>query len=114
MKEAVDVINDRIRELEAERDEANVSCEALAAKVRSLSAHESCGCSVDRPDDLCMHHSPQLTAAQARIAELEAACGVLGKALRAYKLVSWCGPRFDIDAVVSTNPVAASYVKPIA
>ena len=54
--------------------------EALMAKLQPLlAAHGTCGCSYDTPDDLCMHHSPQLVAATARaeaaeerIAELEA------------------------------------------
>ncbi len=54
--------------------------EALMAKLQPLlAAHGTCGCSYDTPDDLCMHHSPQLVAATARaeaaeerIAEMEA------------------------------------------
>ena len=50
-----------------------VEVEALAAKVASLSPHGTCACSYDKPDDVCGHHSPALAAANARIAELEAA-----------------------------------------
>ena len=53
--------------------EANASVEALEAKVKSLSAHEICACSYDKPGDVCEHHSPQLAKAQERIAELKAA-----------------------------------------
>lgn len=38
--------------------------EALLAKVAALSSHETCACSYDRPGDICLHHSPALSAAQ--------------------------------------------------
>ena len=47
--------------------------EALTAKVASLSSHETCACSVDTPEDVCMHHSPEVMRLRARVAELEAA-----------------------------------------
>lgn len=63
----------RNEQLEAELAEADAQCEALGAKVRSLSAHETCGCSYDRPGDICAHHSPKLQVAHAKIEQLEAA-----------------------------------------
>jgi hypothetical protein len=49
-------LREKCERLEAEND-------ALDQKVTSLSPHGSCGCSYDRPGDLCMHHSPQLSNA---------------------------------------------------
>ena len=46
--------------------------EALTAKVASLSSHETCACSVDTPEDVCMHHSPEVMRLRARVTELEA------------------------------------------
>lgn len=43
---------------------------ALKAKVGALSPHGTCGCSYDKPDDLCMHHSPQLITQAAQIGNL--------------------------------------------
>ncbi len=65
----------RIAELEADQLRADDHSEALLQKIGSLSAHETCGCSYDRPDDICMHHSPKLAAAlaQARRDALEEA-----------------------------------------
>jgi hypothetical protein len=40
-------------------DEEN---EALEEKLRSLAPHGSCACSYDQPGDVCMHHSPKLSA----------------------------------------------------
>ncbi len=54
--------------LAAVRDEcrsAEESCDALHAKIASLSPHQTCACSYDRKDDVCSHHSPQLAAALA-------------------------------------------------
>lgn len=45
--------------------------EAMDDKLKALASHGTCGCSYDRPGDICDHHSPHLTKANARIAELE-------------------------------------------
>ena len=58
--------------LRKERDAARESEEALEAKLKALAPH-TCGCSYDKPDDLCLHHSPQLAAALAQVAELREA-----------------------------------------
>jgi septal ring factor EnvC (AmiA/AmiB activator) len=64
--EEAEVQEARIAELEA-------SEEALQQKLDTLLAGgETCGCSYDRPGDYCMHHSPALMQARARIADLEA------------------------------------------
>ena len=59
----------RVVELEKSDSETVL---ALTAKVASLSAHETCGCSVDTPEDICMHHSPEVMWLRKRVAELEA------------------------------------------
>lgn len=43
---------------------------AHEAKIKALSAHATCGCSYDKPDDVCIHHSPQLAEAKAMLAAL--------------------------------------------
>ena len=60
----------RVAELEKSDSE---TIKALSAKVASLSAHETCACSIDTPEDVCMHHSPEVMRLRARVAELEAA-----------------------------------------
>lgn len=75
MLDAADLLTRLAREraeLVVEVKEAETQVEALDAKVQSLSAHQTCGCSYDTPDDMCMHHSPKLTAA---IAERDTARG---------------------------------------
>lgn len=42
------------------------SNDALCEKIKTLSAHHTCGCSYDTPEDVCMHHSPALVKAEAR------------------------------------------------
>ena len=74
---------DELKEVKTERDalrealttllrEHDSALEALTAKVASLSSHETCGCSVDTPEDVCMHHSPEVMRLRARVTELEA------------------------------------------
>lgn len=48
---------------ERERDEAFGTVDAFEEKMKSLAPHGICGCSYDRPGDLCMHHSPRLVVA---------------------------------------------------
>jgi len=57
--------------LRQELAEAHASNDALNAKIKTLSVHETCACSYDRPDDVCMHHSPQLAASAERSRKLE-------------------------------------------
>lgn len=45
--------------------------DALYAKVQSLALHGTCGCSYDSPDDVCMHHSPKLAAAESALAKAQ-------------------------------------------
>lgn len=58
---------------EAERDEFERQIEALDQKLRVLASHGSCACSYDRPGDVCAHHSPALSAAEARADRFAAA-----------------------------------------
>jgi multidrug resistance efflux pump len=60
----------RIAQLAKENQQYEESDEAMNAKIRSLSAHETCGCSYDYPNDICMHHSPRLVEALTRLAQL--------------------------------------------
>ena len=66
----VSALKARVAELEKSDSE---TIKALSAKVASLSAHETCACSIDTPEDVCMHHSPEVMRLRARVAELEAA-----------------------------------------
>ena len=64
-----DALKARVAELEQSDNEA---IKAPTEKVASLSAHETCACSIDTPEDVCMHHSPEVMRLIARVAELEA------------------------------------------
>jgi hypothetical protein len=64
---------DAADEIERMRKELDDVVEASDAKLASLAPHGSCGCSYDRPGDVCMHHSPQLSEARARVRDLEEA-----------------------------------------
>lgn len=75
-QQALDVIH--INKLEAdlavalaENAQLDEALDATLEKVAALSPHGTCGCSYDRPGDLCMHHSPQLVAAQEEIEQLK-------------------------------------------
>jgi len=59
------------RQLREELHAAEDTVEAFAAKIGSLSAHETCACSYDHESDVCAHHSPKLAAAQAEIDRLK-------------------------------------------
>ena len=54
-------------------DEVTAQIWALQEKVECLSAHETCACSLESPDDLCMQHSPKLLDAVTRYEKAEAA-----------------------------------------
>ena len=62
---------EEIAALRRQLAEAQESADALDAKVIALAPHGTCGCSYDRPGDLCMHHSPQIAALRARVETLE-------------------------------------------
>jgi hypothetical protein len=56
-----------------ERDRADAAVEdrdacvmALEAKVAALAPHGTCACSYDKPGDVCAHHSPAISTAEAR------------------------------------------------
>lgn len=51
--------------LSAETKKLYNNIAALETKVEALAPHGTCGCSYDDPDDLCMHHSPQMVKALA-------------------------------------------------
>jgi hypothetical protein len=59
-----------LKEAQANCDESDELLDAQKAKLDALAPHGTCACSVDKPGDLCMHHSPQLVAANAEIARL--------------------------------------------
>jgi len=63
--------NERLKAELAESEDAN---EALDCKLQSLGFHasETCGCSYDKKEHVCMHHSPQLTAATQEVERLKA------------------------------------------
>ena len=65
-----DALKARVVELEKSDSE---TIKALSAKVASLSTHETCACSIDTPEDVCMHHSPEVMRLRKRVAEFEAA-----------------------------------------
>lgn len=81
---------------EADRDALQQQVWALDAKVRSLSAHETCGCSYDSIDDLCPHHSPKL-------ARSESMCADLAKALEPFAAIGDGGRG---SALQDDNPLA--------
>lgn len=73
-------LTERVEKAERERDEARAdqkaaedSNDAIDAKLNALTPHGSCACSYDRPGDVCLHHSPALADAEARVAVLEGA-----------------------------------------
>ena len=66
----VSALKARVAELEKSDSE---TIKALSAKVASLSAHETCACSIDTPEDVCMHHSPEVMRLRKRVAEFEVA-----------------------------------------
>jgi hypothetical protein len=79
------VMRDRLTAAESARDEARADQkaaedqnDALHVKLRALAPHGSCACSYDSPDDVCMHHSPALSAALARAERLEKALRPFG------------------------------------
>lgn len=56
--------------------EADQNAEAMEAKWRALTPHGTCACSMDSPDDVCLHHSPKLADA---IAQRDAALSELAR-----------------------------------
>lgn len=58
-------------EARADQKAAEDQNDALHVKLKALAPHGSCACSYDQPGDLCMHHSPALVAALARVEKLE-------------------------------------------
>jgi chromosome segregation ATPase len=58
--------------LAAELAKAQEQTDALCLKVQTLAPHGTCGCSYDKPDDACLHHSPKLAAAEADLAKARA------------------------------------------
>lgn len=57
-------------EADAEIEQLRANIEALEAKVDALAPHDTCGCSYDKPGDICMHHSPEIMRLRADKAEL--------------------------------------------
>lgn len=80
---AIDQLAKENERLTKEQDEANLSEEAKSKKLDALiyslqpqpdtDGYPSCGCSYDTPADVCLHHSPQLVAANQRIAAMQKA-----------------------------------------
>ena len=50
---------------------------ALERKVASLAPHETCACSYDRPEDMCLHHAPEIIRLREVVATLQAQVGDL-------------------------------------
>ena len=50
---------------------------ALERKVASLAPHETCACSYDRPEDMCLHHAPEIVRLREAVAALQAQVGDL-------------------------------------
>ena len=50
---------------------------ALEKKVASLAPHETCACSYDRPEDMCLHHAPEIIRLREVVATLQAQVGDL-------------------------------------
>jgi len=83
--DALEEAADTIERLTRERDQANAAAEGHEAKWQSICKAErsdfgTCACSYDEAGDVCLYHSPQLAAAEARIAKLEAALRTWGEA----------------------------------
>lgn len=79
------------QQVTAERDEARKdqkaaedSNDALNVKLHALAPHGSCACSYDKPGDVCMHHSPALTAATSELARLRAEGEAKDRALKPF------------------------------
>lgn len=60
----VEELQKELAKAREENERLTRECDALDAKVQSLAPHGTCGCSYDRPDDVCDHHSPQLAKAR--------------------------------------------------
>ena len=75
----LDAVSAKLAQAEKERDEADKNAEAMEAKWRALAPHGTCACSMDSPDDVCLHHSPKLASA---IAQRDSALAALAEARR--------------------------------
>lgn len=78
----ITALQTRAETAERERDEAYEMADAHEKKWRSLTVHETCACSYDHPEDVCMHHSPQLASAEAEAANLRKRVEMLDETLR--------------------------------
>ena len=67
-KLAAEQENDRLKQAIAELAENAETIAALELKLKALAPH-TCGCSYDKPGDMCMHHSPRLAQATALLEE---------------------------------------------
>jgi len=67
MSAARDTLKAKVAELEKEAQAAFDMAAAHEEKWKSLTAHDTCGCSYDHKDDVCMHHSPKLIEARAAV-----------------------------------------------
>lgn len=75
----VDALSAALSEARGKVGEADQNAEAMEAKWRALAPHGTCACSVDSPEDVCLHHSPKLAAA---IAERDSLRSKLAEAER--------------------------------
>lgn len=71
--ERIDELTSEIKRLRRLLVESEAAADGLGKKLESLAPHGTCACSFDSPDNFCLHHSPQITAAQAEIERLKAA-----------------------------------------
>jgi hypothetical protein len=66
-----DDVAELLEALLARATAADKNAEAMEAKWRALVPHGTCACSMDSPDDVCLHHSPKLSAALAELARVK-------------------------------------------
>lgn len=94
----LDLANRRIAELEAELKSLAIADSAFDAKLKALSAHETCACSYDKPEDVCMHHSPRVMALESELAKAREITGKLSRAWAQFDIRdnSTLGPMIDI------------------
>lgn len=63
-------LSTHITTLEADKAELEVQVDGMHRKIMALASHGTCACSYDSEEDLCIHHSPRLLAAEEKIEAL--------------------------------------------
>ena len=77
-----EVLESHIRRLLEAYDWQARMVEALETKMDGMQKAKTCGCQVDGPDDICMHHSPAVLREKARADKAEATAAQLSLLLR--------------------------------